>query len=439
MAIIIVGLGPGDPNEITRLAWEYLTQAQHIYARTGEHPALHALPQTVQVDTFDHVYARADTFREVYETIAQEVVARAKEESPLIYAVPGHPRVGEATTPLIETLAAEQGIPVTVVPGISFVEEVCNAVGLDPLEGLTVYDAMQVAGEHFPRVNTDFPLLLGQVYSRELASDVKLTLLAGYHPEHPVTLVRNAGLPDMTIQSMPLYRLDQEGIFNHMTTLVVPPWPGPSSYETFQEVINHLRSPEGCPWDRKQTHKSLRRYLLEETYEVLEALDRDDAQALKEELGDLLIQIGLHVAIATEGEEFRFGDVIQHVVEKLIRRHPHVFGDVQVSSAEEVARNWEAIKKQERGEKPADPFADVPKALPALSRAMVMAKRAHWQPTSPPVALRPEVLQQLREEDLGDLLFWLAAWARVEKGWDPETLLREAIERWIQTTMEDGE
>jgi len=433
MGITIIGLGPGDPELLTRKAWEELTGRDTVYARTAEHPVLDVLPSKITVITFDDVYAHAPTFQAVYTEISRRIIALAEEKGDILYAVPGHPRVGEATTPLIEQEARKRGIPVHIIGGLSFVDEVCNAVGLDPLNGLTVYDAMLVAGEYFPRVNTDFPLLLGQLYSRELASDVKLTLLAAYPPDHRVTLVQNAGTPDERIWQVPLVELDRTGPYNHMTTLVVPPWSGPSAYETFQNVINHLRSPEGCPWDRKQTHRSLRRHLLEETYEVLAALDRDDPKALKEELGDLLLQIGLHVAIATEGGDFLLGDVIQNIVEKLIRRHPHVFGDVHVKDADEVARNWEAIKKQERAEhgKSDHPLADIPQALPALLRADTVAKRLHWQIPAPPRGLDPTALEQLGEEELGDLLFWLAAWSR-ERGWDPEMLLREATERAIE-------
>ncbi len=430
--IAIVGLGPGDARWLTRAAWERLSTATEIYARTKEHPALAALPDKVRVHTFDAVYAQAATFEEVYETITRRVVGLAQEGREVIYAVPGHPRVGEATTPRIEALARDAGIPVEVLEGISFVDAVCNAVGLDPLEGLTVYDAMLVAGQHFPKVNTDQPLLLGQLYSRDLASDVKLTLLTAYPPEHRVTLVRGAGTDNVQVDTMPLHELDRHTRFDHMTTLVVPPWPHASAYETFQEIVHHLRSPEGCPWDRKQTHQSLRRYLLEEAYEVLEALDRDDPDALKEELGDLLLQIALHVAIAGEGGEFLLGDVIGYISDKMIRRHPHVFGDVHVEGAEEVVRNWEAIKRAERqanGEED-DPFAGVPRALPALTRAGTVAKRGHWSAPEPPRGVDATALTHLSPEAFGDLLFWLAAWAR-QQDWDAEMLLREATERFI--------
>ncbi len=440
MRITIVGLGPGDPKWVTRAVWERLTGTDEVYARTGDHPVLKALPPSVRVHTFDEVYARANTFDDVYETIARQVVALGRRPQGVVYAVPGHPRVGEATTPRVETLAAKEGIPVEVLDGVSFVDVVCNVVGIDPLDGVTVYDAMLLAQEYFPTVNTDRPLILGQLYSRDLASDVKLTLLTAYPPHHSVTLVHGAGTPQVAVHTFPLHDLDRRHLFDHMTSLVVPPWPHPSSYESLQEVVNHLRSPEGCPWDRKQTHQTLRKFLLEETYEVLEALDRDDPQALKEELGDLMLQIALHIAIASEGSEFLLGDVIGHHVEKLIRRHPHVFGDVNVADEAEVLKNWAAIKEAERRERgeTTSLFANIPRALPALMRAAAVAHSARWDiPPSPP-PIDATQLADLSPEAFGDMLFWLAAWARARE-WEAETLLREAIERFIRSRSQTSE
>lgn len=437
MKVRIVGLGPGDPRWVTRAAWASLTRASAVYARTVEHPALRALPPTVQVYGFDAVYARATTFEEVYEAIAHAVVELGRRPEGVVYAVPGHPRVGEATTPRVEALARDAGLAVEVIEGVSFVDAVCNAVGLDPLEGLTVYDAMQVARQHFPLANTDHPLLLGQLYSRDLASEVKLTLLMAYPPEHAVTLVRGAGTENVEKRTLPLHDLDRQEGFDHMTSLVVPPWPHASSYESLQELMNHLRSPGGCPWDQKQTHQTLRSYLLEEAYEVLEALDRADMVALREELGDLLLQVAFHTVIAAEGGEFLLGDVIGDIVTKLIRRHPHVFGDVEVAGAEEVLRNWEAIKraeKEENGQQGEDPLADIPRALPALVRAAKVAKRTGWVANTPHPALNREELAGLTSTGLGELLFWLAAWGQ-EQGWDAEILLREAIHRFVEVNM----
>ncbi len=432
MAITIVGLGPGDPRKVTQEAWHYLVNADEIYARTREHPALQALAKGNRVHTFDGIYEQARTFQEACETLADRLVARAQEGQEVVYAVPGHPRVDEATTPLIEGRAHARGIAVKTVGGVSLLDEVCNIVGLNPLDGVTAYDAELLAPEYFPRLNTDQTLVLGQLHSRKLASDVKITLLNAYPPTHTVRLVHLWNAPQERVETFPLSSLDRDARFDLMTTLVVPPWPHPSSYESFQNVVHHLRSPDGCPWDRQQTHESLRRYLLEEAYEVLDALKRGDSKALEEELGDLLLQVGLHVAIASEEGEFLLGDVVGHVVDKLIRRHPHVFGDVRVSGAEEVIQNWEAIKRQEQKENGVtpNPFAGIPRTVPALMRASMIAGRAHWKPQASPPGSSQEAIELLSGEALGDLLFWLAGWAQVQ-GWNAELLLQEAIERFL--------
>jgi len=181
--------------------------------------------------------------------------------------------------------------------------------------------------------------LIAQIYNRLVASEVKVLLLDVYPADHPVTLVDAAGTAQETVVSMPLYLL---------SSLYVPPLSKPASMTALMDVVAHLRAPDGCPWDREQDHRTLRPYLLEEAYEVLEALDRDDAHALREELGDLLLQVALHAQIATEYGEFTIADVLAGLIEKLIYRHPHVFGDRTVQSAQEVLQNWEALKSAEK-------------------------------------------------------------------------------------------
>ncbi|MCC7043462.1 MAG: nucleoside triphosphate pyrophosphohydrolase, partial [Acidobacteria bacterium] len=362
----------------------------------------------------------------------------------VVYAVPGDPQVGEATVGLIRALAAEQNAPLTIIAGISFIEPTLAALGLDALDGVQIIDAVDVARLHHPPLNPDAPALLAQVYSPAVASDVKLTLSNQYPDEHVVTLVHGAGTPDARLERVPLHGMDRSPHISHLTSLFVPPLGRRGSFEYFQEIVAHLRAPEGCPWDRKQTHQSLRPYLLEETYEVLEKLDADDTDGLYKEMGDLLLQIVLHTQIATEHGEFQMGDLIAHVTEKMIRRHPHVWGDVQVSGAEQVHQNWDQIKKQENaanGSADAEPpsaLDGVPEALPALAQAYNYHVRAartgfEWDTFEDVVAkLREEVDELLaaeddahRAEEMGDVLTVavnVARWLKI----DPETALRNS-------------
>jgi tetrapyrrole methylase family protein/MazG family protein len=442
MAIIIVGLGPGDADCLTQEAWRVLSEAPEIYVRTQEHPAVSALPGE-RIRPFDDVYAREEQFTAVYEEIARRVVALGERPEGVVYAVPGHPRVGEQTTPRIEALAKARGIPVRIVDGLSFLEPVLDALRIDPLDGagLQIVDAMLIAQRHYPPLDPTVPALIAQCYNRAIASDVKLTLLSAYPDEHPVTVLSGIGTEAAQIRELPLVELDRTGQFDDLTTLYVPSVAPGGSVIELQEVLAHLRAPEGCPWDREQTHESLRANLLEETYEVLDALDRGDTDSLREELGDLLMQIVFHTQIAAEEAEFRVADVARGIVTKLWRRHPHVFGDVTVDGVGDVLRNWEAIKADERKEKPGNHslLSGIPQGLPALAQAQAYLSRAERVGQSQPDSLEAvrELLPSLEsspkpEEPLGQLLLLVANWAR-RRGLDAESALRAANARLSAT------
>ncbi len=434
--IHILGLGPGDPGLITRRAWEMMTQADALWVRTRQHPAVPALARHTQVHSYDAFYEEYEDFDAVYVAIAEDVVARAQRQGEVLYATPGDPAVAERTPQLIRQRAAAAGIPVILHAGVSFLEPTLAALAFDPIQGMQVLDAQQVAARHHPPGPLSQGLLVPQLYSRLLAGDVKLTLMNAYPDDHPVTLISGAGSEALRLRTMPLYELDRHDDWDDMTTLWVPPLPQPATYADLQEIIARLRAPDGCPWDRKQTHHSLRPYLLEEAYEVLAALDAEDPDALKEELGDLLIQVALHVQIATEEGEFKLKDVIAHVVTKLIRRHPHVFGDTQVADAEDVARNWERIKAQERvangQEAQGKTLLDgVPTALPALALAQTYVARLARIGYPLP---EKEAVAGLTEEALGKALLHLVEQAQAA-GLDAEAALRQAAARLRDTLL----
>jgi len=444
--VTIVGLGPGDPGLLTVEAWRVLEGAPEIYLRTGRHPTTSALPGSAKVRSFDDVYERGDTFDQVYAEIASRVVDLGQRSEGVVYAVPGHPLVGEASVQRILALARSRGIPVRIIEGLSFIEPVCTSLGLDPLGGLQIADATELATRNYPEFNPDLPLIVGQLYSREVAADVKLLLMALYPNEHPVTLVSHAGSVEASMRPIQLHELGRDEPIDHLTCLYVPPLPQPGSLPAFQEVVARLRAPGGCPWDREQTHATLRPYLLEETYEVLDALDREDAVGLQEELGDLLLQVLLHTQIAVEEEEFKMTGVVATIVSKLKRRHPHVFGDVHVSGSQEVLVNWERIKSQEATHvNSAKGVLDgVPLGLPALARAQSLKRRAArmgfdwpdiggaWSKVAEEwLELQQAVSSEEQAGELGDLLFALVAlahWLDV----DAESALREANTRFAR-------
>ena len=274
---------------------------------------------------------------------------------------------------------------------------------------------------------------------------MKLTLMAVYPDNHKVSLLHGAGTRNAKVETLDLYQIDRSPQIGLLTALYIPPLRNGSSFEGFQEVVAHLRAPDGCPWDREQTHLSLRPFLLEETYEVLSALDDEDQDALKEELGDLLLQIVLHAQIASEFGDFSMVDVIQEIQEKLIRRHPHVFGDLDLDDQQKVLKNWEKLKSVEREDDEKDKngiLAGVSPALPALVQAETYQERVNrvgfdWsniQGVFEKISEEITEIQEARtaeeyEAEIGDLLFAvvnLARWFKV----DAESALRAANSRF---------
>lgn len=441
MSITIIGLGPGSVDDLSLKAWRILEQAETVYLRTERHPCVSELPQKPTYINFDHLYENIDKFEDVYATIVQTLL-EAAQSGDVIYAVPGDPLVGESTTTRILSAAKEQGIAVHIINGISFIEPMLALLEIDALDGLQILDGLEIAAMHHPPINPEYPVLLAQVYNQQVASDVKLVLMNQYPDEFKVTLIHGAGNDVQQVETMPLYEIDRSQSINHLTSLFIPAKGQYTSFEAFQEIIAHLRAPEGCPWDRKQTHESLRPFLVEEAFEVLDAIDNGDWDALAGELGDLLLQIVLHTQIAIEYGEFYMTDVLEHVNRKMIRRHPHVWGDVDVNGdAGQVVVNWDAIKEQEKaenGDEEKSLLDSIPRAAPSLFVAMKYQDKAatvgfDWPDVS---GVEDKVREELAEifaetdsnlkaREIADLIFVLVNWLRWLGVEDPESLMRE--------------
>ncbi|MCJ7622645.1 MAG: nucleoside triphosphate pyrophosphohydrolase [Anaerolineaceae bacterium] len=448
--ITIIGLGPGDPEKMTRQAWMLLENAQEIFLRTCQHPTVKGFPSHIKVQSFDHFYDEYEHFEEVYNRIIERVLELGRRKEGVIYAVPGHPFVAEATSPEIVRLAEKEGLNVQVIDGLSFIEPVFTALQLDPFPKLILMDALELGVVQYPPFSPASPVLIAQIYSRLIASEVKVTLMSEYPDEHRVMLVHNAGSDDQIVEQIKLFEIDRSENIGLRTVLFLPALNIDTSFDAFLELIARLRAPDGCPWDREQTHRSLRPFLLEETYEVLSALDAEDMDRLSEELGDLLLQIVLHAQIGTEMGEFKMTEVISGIYSKIVRRHPHVFADKKVENTSGVIKTWQEIKDQERNlynelnglKKKAGLLESVPADLPALSQAQEIQKRADhigfdWAEIQSVIDKVKEefteVIQaenhQERADELGDLLFSvvnLIRWYDV----DAESALREANRRF---------
>ncbi|HEX6817736.1 MAG TPA: nucleoside triphosphate pyrophosphohydrolase [Ktedonobacterales bacterium] len=471
--VIAVGLGPGRWDDLTLEAQAVLMSATHITFRTLRHPTVQAFSERrpeLSLESFDTLYDTAESFATLYPAMAARLITSARtlpSGTPLVYAVPGHPLLGEESVVRLRAESPAAGVAVRLVAGLSFVEPVCTALDVDPLDrDLQLLDATSLAQASLDALGGILlptkPVLIGQVYNRRLASGVKLALAELYPDDWEVALVRWAGLAEQRVERIPLVELDRSDAADHLTTLYIPPLAPEQAVrvpEGLRWVVARLRAPNGCPWDREQTHQSLRKYVLEEAYEVAEVLDEWDASQgvsqaaadkLAEELGDLLLQVYLQAEIANEEDLFSINDVYGAITEKLIRRHPHVFGAVKVRDAEHVVRNWEMLKQKERaarGENVARESAlrGVPKSAPSLYQAYELSKKAakvgfDWPSMQGALSKVAEEAGELasavehgaRDEaaaELGDLLFALATLAR-SLGLQPEDALYAANRRF---------
>lgn len=436
--IIVIGLGPGNPSLLTAAARQALFGGQTLFLRTGRHPLAAWLRRRgVRVQTFDYLYRRCADFSQVYRAITRRLIFAARREKTVCYAVPGHPLVGEAAVAGLRRVAPRRGITVELIPGLSFVEAALTALNLDLLNGVIVLDALAVDKLKEPHRQH---LLLAQVYSKAVASRVKLKLLELYPPSTVMITVKGAGLAGQRLRRVPLYALDRQH-FDHLTSVYIPP-ARRAGLGDLIEIMQRLRSVRGCPWDREQTHRSLRQYLVEEAYEVIAAIEQGDDAGLQEELGDVLLQVVFHSQIAREEGRFNLSDVIDTVSSKLVRRHPHVFGPERTASISQVMKRWEQIKRREKGAKtPLGPEA----GLPALLGAYKIQRRAaemgfDWPQIEGAVEKLKEETAELEdayrrgisgkiEEEFGDFLFAAVNVARFLQV-NPELALGKALRKF---------
>jgi tetrapyrrole methylase family protein/MazG family protein len=439
--IVVVGLGPAGPDLVTAGTLDRLAHADRRVLRTARHPAASVVGDAT---SFDHVYDDEPTLDAVYRRIVVELVAMAREmgSGELVYAVPGSPVVAEHTVELLlAATISDTDLEVEVVPALSFLDLAWVRLGIDPIaRSVRVVDGQRFA---FEAAGERGPLLVAQCDSASVLSDVKLALDAGIEPsmatDAVVVVLQRLGLPDEAVFEVPWVDLDRVVDADHLTSLYLPDLVAPVAFEVqrFVELVATLRAQ--CPWDREQTHESLRRHLLEESYEVLDAIDHLDVDAgtgfehLEEELGDLLFQVVFHATLATEEGRFTLADVAATVHDKLRSRHPHVFGDVEVDSADDVVANWEQLKKAEKGR--TSVFEGIPDALPALLYALKVQKKAATLGFDEPMTPGPPGMELDADADLGATLLAMVDRAR-RAGIDPEDALRSATFAYRDRLME---
>jgi tetrapyrrole methylase family protein/MazG family protein len=443
---VIVGLGPGPRNTITQATLEAIERIDVQFVRTKRHPTADLIPKAT---SFDSLYDTLPTFEDVYGAITEAVVAAALKHGEVLYAVPCSPLILESS---VAQLRAESRVDVQVLPALSFLDLAWEALGIDPVNaGVRLIDghrfALEASGERGP-------LLVAQVHADWVLSDVKLSHESANGSE-PVVLLHHLGLPDQRVEHTTWQELDRVLPADHLTTLYIAHMAEPVAGELarLHQLARTLR--EQCPWDREQTHDSLIKHLIEETYEVVDAIEALDAndpatdEALIEELGDLLYQVEFHATIAEQQGRFSMADVARSIHDKLVRRHPHVFGDVVANSANDVVQTWDEVKRAEK--KSADgaassTFTGVAKSGPSLQYATKIQKRAadvgfDWPNSDGAFEKIIEESAEIRQAvalnsdpetvrmELGDLLFSVVNLSR-HLGHDAEQALRGASDKF---------
>ena len=449
--ITVVSLGPGSHQLLTRQACDTLLESRRLILRTAQHRAVAWLDEnSVAYEAFDELYDQYEDFDELHAHMAQELWAAASK-TPVTFAV-----IDASTDGAVRALRTKRPADgkLTILPGVSMADS-CLALLPDTFEHsgsvriLPAMDALTVSPD------PDTPLLVTELFDRVLASDLKLQLSDVYGDEAEVVLFPSSVKINRKPLVLPLMELDRQRTYDHTVCLYIPAMNMKMRDRyCFADLLNVMRTlRKSCPWDSEQTHESLRKYMIEEAYEAVGAIDEDDMDHLADELGDVLLQVAFHADIAADMGEFGINDVTTAIVRKMIYRHAHIFGNVHCETAAEVTDSWEKLKKAEKGlTTQGSVLADVSQGLPALMRAAKVQKKAanvgfDWDDA---IGALPKIHEEADEvlaeleagrdpgEELGDLLFSCVNVARLA-GQEPELLLKAATEKFIKrfTAMEN--
>jgi tetrapyrrole methylase family protein/MazG family protein len=446
--INIVGLGPGSLESLTMGAIQLIKQNNNIFLRTKKHPTVRFLKdEGIHFTTYDGKYEQAESFDEVYSSIAEDLVKQHELLGDIVYAVPGHPLVAEKSVNILLKLCKNKKVKTNILPAVSFIDAVMEALEIDPIEGIKVIDAFDVKNQIMDkRIGT----IITQVYNNFIASEVKITLLEYYKDDTEIYFVRSAGIKeDESIRKIALYELDRQQDIDYLTSIYIPKdLDNTKDFYDLLRIIDILRGENGCPWDKEQDHDSIKRNLIEESYEVLEAIDEKNENMIVEELGDVLFQVIFHSQIGKEEGYFNVNDVIEGICNKMINRHPHIFGDEIAETTEDVIDNWDKIKmKEQKMNSYTDTLKHVAKNLPALIRAEKVQKKAakvgfDWDKVEDAFDKVSEELTEVKDvykgsnrdkivEEVGDLAFSVVNVSRF-LDIDPENALNYTIDKFIK-------
>ncbi len=448
--ITVIGLGPGDVGSLTLQAVEYISNGDKVFLRTKEHPTVNFFKdKNISYKSYDYVYEQEDNLDDVYKIITKDLLQSVKKYGKINYCVPGNPILGEKTVSMLINLKEKGELELEMVSGMSFIESVIVSLNIDIMNGFKVIDGLE-----FSEVDLDINShnIIAHVYNKELAADAKLKISELYGDQYEVVVIKSAGIKSHEkIVKIPVHKLDKLEWIDHLTSIFIAK-KGENHKNLYDMnnlimIMEKLRSEKGCKWDIKQTHQSLREYLIEEAYEVVDAIDKEDIDLLCEELGDLILQVVFHSQIAKEEGYFNIWDVLSGLCNKLIFRHPHVFGEVEVKNDKEAINSWNNMKDKEKNISTyTQRLRKVTKGLPSLLRSYKIQERAadvgfDWNNISGAFSKMEEELLEVKEvykgvdklrieEELGDLLFAVVNVCRFVNV-NPEAALSITINKFI--------
>ena len=445
--IKIIGLGPGAPDALTIGAVRALEEGKNIYFRTEKHPTVDYLKKRVErFETYDHYYETSSNFDEVYDNIACDIVKKYKETRELVYAVPGHPLVAEKSVFNLIKICDSENIEYKIVPAVSFIDAMMDVLKIDPIEGLKVIDAFDIGNQILDkRIGT----IITQVYNPLIASEVKLKLLDYYNDDTEIYFVRAAGIEgEESIRRIPIYELDMQEDIDYLTSIYIPKdITNKRDFNDLVDIIDTLRGEDGCPWDMEQTHESIKNQLIEEAYELVDSINNEDIDGMIEELGDVLLHVVFHSSIGKDDGYFNIYDVIRTICDKMIYRHPHVFGDKEVLNSNDVLENWDELKKKEKNHTTiTEEMNAIANSLPALIKAHKVQSKAakvgfDWDKVEEASLKVEEELKEVLDvyksnnkekikEEVGDLIFACVNVARLLRI-NEEEALNSTIRKFI--------
>lgn len=446
--IYIVGLGPGSIKALTLGAIERIHSGDKNFMRTEEHPTLqYFIDKDIPFKSYDYIYEREGELEKVYEKIADELMREVEENEIINYFVPGNPMVAEKTVEIL----MNRDIEVEIVSGMSFIEPMIELVERDPIKGLKIVD-----GEEFSRlmidINTD--MIITQVYNQRILSDIKIIISEVYGDEYNIYIIHNAGIEGKEqVHNIPIYSLDRIGDIGHLTSIYIPKISKKDKkifdFLDLVGIMEILRGEDGCPWDMEQDHRSIRQNLVEEAYEVVDAIDMGDIDAIVEELGDLLLQVIFHCQIAYDEGNFNLTEVTSALGNKLIYRHPHIFLEKRLENSKEVVYNWNKLKDLQRDFASFTEKLKVLPKFPSLMKSTKLQKKAaeigfDWKDIQGPMDKvteeYKEVIEAMKifgkghervEEEIGDLFFAVVNLSRFLEV-DPEIALNRTNNKFVE-------